>query len=125
MRFIYICALIIMSAGLIVGCASSMTPNEFNEKFPKATMSQYFDHSTARDAIAFGKCKLLVAGRKYTSPIGFTVVGDVDNGAEGVDQWVKVDNGNAYTINNFEWISVGNKGVTQLIIYFDTMLCEY
>ena len=113
-----------MSYGLLVGCATSMTPNQFNDRFPKETASKYYDRASANDAINSGKCKLLVSGRKYTSPIGFTVTGDVENGAEGVDQWVKVDNGNAYAINNFEWISIGNQGKTQLIIYFDTMLCE-
>ncbi len=124
MRLNYLYILIVFSFGLISGCATSMTPNAFNNEFPKTTTSEYFNRVDANDAIASDKCKLLVSGRKYTSPIGLTVYGDLENGAEGVDQWVKADGGNAYTINNFEWISIGDQGITQLIVYFDTMLCQ-
>jgi hypothetical protein len=124
LKLFYVCASIFISFILIVGCATSMTPSEFNNRFPKATTAKYFDRTVASGAIESGKCRLLVSGRKYTSPIGLTVVGDVENGAEGVDQWVEADQGNAYRIINFEWISVGDRGVTQLIIYFDTMLCK-
>ena len=37
------------------------------------------------------------------------------NGALGIDEWVKADGGNAYSLVNFEWISVGDKDKTQLI----------
>ena len=56
--------------------------------------------------------------------MGMTVHGDVRNGSRGVDEWVGADSGNAYTINNFEWIIVDDEGATQLTIYFDTLLCK-
>lgn len=112
------------SVFMIISCASSLTPIQFVESFPNSTNSEYYDRTRADEAISNGKCKLLVAGRKYTSPIGLTVNDDVKYGAEGVDEWVKADSGNAYALNNYEWISVGDQGNTQLLVYFDTMLCE-
>lgn len=117
---------IVLSASVftIISCATSMTPRQFLESFPKSTNSEYYDRTSADKAVYNGKCKLLVAERKYTSPIGFTVGGDVKYAAEGVDEWIKSDSGNAYALNNFEWISVGDQGATQLLVYFDTMLCK-
>ena len=109
---------------MVISCATSMKPNEFLGKFPNATNSIYYDRQGANEAISNGKCKLLIEGRKYTAPIGNTVNGDMLNGATGVDEWVQADGGNAYALNNFEWVTVGDLGTTQLIIYFDTMLCE-
>lgn len=113
-----------MFALTIVGCATSMTPSEFTEAFPKSTKSRFYDRALANEAIRNGSCKLQVAGRKYTAPIGFALVDDVRYGAIGVDEWVRLDGGNAYVLNNFEWISIGDKGATQLLVYFDTMLCK-
>ncbi len=112
-------------AMLSAGCATSMTPSQFTESFPKATTSAYYSKASQSEAISNGKCRLLAEGRKYTAPIGFTAEGDLKNGARGVDEWVKADKGNAYTINNFEWITVpaGQYSATQLIVYFDTLAC--
>lgn len=109
---------------MAIGCATSMKPIQFLEKFPNSTNSIFFDRLGANEAISKGQCKLLVKGRKYVSPIGLTVDGDLQNGAAGVDEWVQADNGNAYALNSFEWISVGDQGTTQLIVYFDTMSCK-
>lgn len=109
---------------LTSGCASSMTPDQFNERLPKVTKSAFYSHASATKAISDGWCQSLVANRKYTAPIGLTVYGDLKNGALGIDQWVAEDGGNAYTIDNYEWISVGDEGVTQLIVYFDTLRCR-
>jgi len=111
------------SAG-ILGCATSMTPVQFNEAFPKSTDSHFYNKNNAKEEISKGNCELLVENRKYTAPIGLTLHSDLSNGARGVDEWVKDDGGNAYAINNFEWISVGDQGATQLIVYFDTMKCK-
>jgi len=113
-----------VSVFVIISCATSMMPSQFLTKFPNSTSSDFYDRQSASEAISIGKCKLLVEGRKYTSPIGLTVDDDLQNGAAGVDEWVRADGGNAYILNNFEWISVGDQGITQLLIYFDTMLCE-
>ena len=115
---------VFVSVFVIISCATSMTPSQFLEKFPKSTNSGFYDRQNASEAISNGKCKLLVDGRKYTSPIGLTVDDDLQNGAVGVDEWVRADGGNAYILDSFEWISVGDQGATQLLIYFDTMLCE-
>ena len=109
---------------LIVGCASTMTPRQFNERLPKATRSKFYERISASEALSTGQCRLLVGGRKYTSPIGLTVSGDLRNGARGIDEWVSSDGGNAYSIVNFEWISVGDRGATQLVLYFDTLQCK-
>jgi len=109
---------------LVASCASSMTPSQFNERLPKATSSMFYGRISAAEAISTGQCRLLVGGRKYTSPIGLTVSGDLENGALGIDEWVKADGGNAYSVANFEWISVGDRGATQLIVHFDTLQCR-
>jgi hypothetical protein len=101
-----------------------MTPGQFMEKFPNSTMHSFYDRARASEAVRDGSCKLQVAGRKYIAPIGLTVEGDLQNGAAGVDEWVRIDGGNAYVLNSFEWISVGDQGATQLIVYFDSMLCK-
>jgi chaperone required for assembly of F1-ATPase len=63
-----------------------MTPSQFLEDFHRTTNSKFYDRRSADEAIANGKCKLLVDGRKYTSPIGLTVDDDMQNGAAGVDE---------------------------------------
>lgn len=111
---------------LVTSCATSMTPEEFVDSFPKHTTTKFYNKPSATMAISTSECSLIVENRKYTAPIGMTVGGDVENGAIGVDEWVKADGGNAYTINNFEWLSVsiGKDYGTQLVIYFDTLLCN-
>lgn len=118
--------LLIISFLLLQACATSMAPSEFIEAFPKATKSKYIDKASFKNKSATENCTVLVEGRKYVAPIGFTVQGDVENGATGVDEWVSTDKGNAYTINNFEWVTVavGDEAATQLIVYFNTLLCN-
>ena len=100
-----------------------MTPREFNASLPEATSARYFDRIGAAKAVSNGECRSLVGDRKYTAPIGFTVAEDLKNAARGIDEWVQADGGNAYSVVNFEWISVGDEGTTQLIVYFDTLFC--
>ena len=122
-----LCRLLITTLVIFVsGCATSMTPSQFGKSFPQSTNSKFYEKLTARAAISANECSFLVENRKYIAPIGITLQGDVENGAVGVDEWVKADKGNAYTINNYEWISVpiGNDYATQLIVYFDTLLCK-
>jgi hypothetical protein len=109
---------------LLQACATSMSPSVFIEEFPKVTKSKYINKVTSKGEFATENCSILVENRKYIAPIGFTLKGDLSNGANGVDEWVFADKGNAYTINNFEWVSIGDQGVTQLIIYFNTLLCK-
>lgn len=107
-----------------MGCATSMTPSQFNENLPKATSSKFYGQASVGGAISSGQCRLLVANRKYTAPIGLTLSGDLKNGARGIDEWVKADGGNAYSVLNYEWISIGTEGATQLIVHFDTLQCK-
>lgn len=101
-----------------------MTPSEFINEFPKSTKSIYIDKVVYKNKLSTGSCSLLVDDRKYVAPIGFTVQGDVSNGAKGVDEWVATDGGDSYTINNFEWTSVGDQGTTQLVVHFNTLSCK-
>ena len=109
----------------IAGCAAMSTPptaSEFAEKFPKATKSKFYDRVRADGAVRDGSCKRIVRGRRYDAPMGMTAEDDMRNGAAGVDGWIRIDGGNAYTLENFEWRRVS--GGAQLVVYFDTMLCE-
>jgi hypothetical protein len=106
------------------GCATSMTPRQFNEALPKSTKSRFYGRTAANDAVAAGQCRLLVADRKYTSPIGMTVNGDLDGAARGIDEWVSADRGNAYSVGDFAWATVGDSGATQLTVRFDTLSCK-
>ncbi len=101
-----------------------MSPSKFIDEFPKSTNSSYISKANLNNELANGKCKLLVENRKYIAQIALSVQGDVISGARGVDEWVEADSGNAYVLNNFEWISVGDQGVTQLVVYFDTLYCK-
>ena len=117
-------AVLVAAVHLIVGCATNMTPSEFNESLPKATGAQFYDRVSLGPAIAEGQRRLLVADRKYTAPVGMTVSGDVENAALGIDEWVNADGGNAYSLANYEWIHLPDEDGTQLIVYFDTLRCK-
>ncbi len=108
----------------LASCATSMTPSQVMEKLPKATKSELYSLARAKEALASNKCKLLSDERRYAAPIGLSVDQDLRNGARGIDEWVGLDGGNAFRLDNFEWISIGDEyGSTQLVIYFSTMFC--
>lgn len=109
---------------IFASCATSMTPFEVNSTLPTLTISKFISQSQAEESIKSNGCKYLVKGRKYAAPMGLTTKYDLKNGAKGIDEWVKLDGGNSYVLTNFNWISVGDEGSTQLQIEFDTMLCE-
>jgi hypothetical protein len=109
---------------LLVSCSVSMSPMAVNNTLPSLTKSIYLTQKQAEESIKSNQCKYLVKGRKYTAPLGSTAKGDLKNGAKGIDEWVKLDGGNAYVLVNFEWIIVDQDGSTQLHLEFDTMLCE-
>lgn len=56
--------------------------------------------------------------------MGLSTKGDLKYAAKGIDEWVKLDGGNAYVLKNYKWVTVDHNGSTQLTIEFDTMLCE-
>ena len=109
---------------LFCSCATSMTPTKLNSTLPTFTKSTFLSQVQAEENIKTNKCRYLVKGRKYNAPIGTTVKDDLRNGARGIDEWVKLDGGNAYVLTNYEWITVDHNGTTQLRIEFDTMICE-
>jgi hypothetical protein len=102
----------------------SMSPSEVNTQLPPLTKSKYITHPQAEELIKTGKCKYLVRNRTYVAPMGISIKEDLKNGAIGIDEWVKIDGGNAYELKSSNWHPVGNNGATQLHLEFDTMLCE-
>ncbi len=109
---------------LLTSCATSMTPIEINNTLPTLTISKFITQAQANESTNTKKCKYLVKGRTYNAPIGMSTKDDLRNGAKGIDEWVKLDGGNAYVLTNYKWVTVGNDGATQLYIEFDTLLCE-
>ncbi len=109
---------------VLSSCASSMTPIEVSNTLPTLTKSRFFNQTKATEAQNNNKCKLLVKGRSYVAPIGFSVKDDLKNGAKGIDEWVEMDRGNAFVLINYKWMTVDQNGSTQLHIDFDTMLCK-
>jgi len=115
---------VIMTLAMLTSCATSMTPMQVNSTLPTLTKSKFISQAQAEEAVKSNGCKYLVKGRNYTAPIGLTTRDDLRNGAKGIDEWVKLDGGNAYVLNNYKWVTVDHNGSTQLHIEFDTMLCE-
>ena len=113
----YVLALLVSCVYFLYGCAVSMPPKEFMNKFPKATKTHFYTQLEANIAIENGTCKKLVSNRNYTAAIGYSVDGELDNAAQGVDDWVYSDGGNAFSLNNYRW-------VRQLVVYFDTLSCK-
>ena len=116
--------LIIISLVSLFSCATSMTPMQVSNTLPTLTFSKFITQSQAEEAVKANTCKYIVKGRTYNAPIGNTTTEDLKNGAKGIDEWVKLDGGNAYVLTNYKWVSVGNNGATQLYIEFDTMKCD-
>lgn len=115
---------VIMTLAILTSCATSMTPMQVNNTLPTLTKSKFISQAQAEEAVKSKGCKYLVKGRNYTAPIGLTTKDDLRNGAKGIDEWVKLDGGNAYVLINYKWVTVDDNGSTQLHIEFDTMLCE-
>jgi len=105
-------------------CTSLMTPSEVSNTLPTLTESVFYNQAQATEAINNSKCKLLVKGRTYVAPIGFTEKKDLKNAAKGIDEWVTLDGGNAYALINYKWVTVSDDGTTQLHVDFDTLLCK-
>ena len=100
-----------------------MTPTQVYETLPTLTESTFLTAAQAKNL----NCRCLTRGRSYTAPIGFTVKDDLRNGAEGIDEWVTLDGGDAYVLTNYQWITVGVTqygNITQLYIKFDIYLCK-
>jgi|GEM_PF-540640 hypothetical protein len=103
----------------LTSCSTSMSPMQVNNVLPTLTKSKYISQSE----IETSKCKYLTKSRSYVAPIGISAKDDLRNGAQGIDEWVTLDGGNAYILKNFKWVYVSNDA-TQLHLEFDTLLCE-
>jgi hypothetical protein len=110
---------------VLSSCATAMAPIAVNNTLPTLTKSRFISQAQAEESVKANSCKYLVKGRNYTAPMGLTVKNDLKNGAKGIDEWVKIDGGNAYVLISYKWVEIGDgSGSTQLHIEFDTMLCE-
>jgi hypothetical protein len=107
----------------LISCAT-LTPAQVNSTLPTLTKSKYFTQTQADEAVRTEKCKYLVEGRKYSAPVQMTADGDLRKGAQGIDEWVKLDGGNAYALVNFSWVIIDEWGTSQLHLEFHTLLCE-
>jgi len=104
--------------------STSMSPSQVNELLPILTKSRFVSQVQADEDIKNHKCVYLVKGRNYAAPIGLTTKDDLKNGAKGIDEWVKIDGGNAYVLIGYKWITVDHLGSTQLHVEFNTILYE-
>lgn len=109
---------------LLTSCATSMTPMQVNSTLPTLTKAKYISQAQADENVKNGTCKYLVKNRTYAAPMGLSTKEDLKYGAKGIDEWVKLDGGNAYVLKNYKWVTVDQNGSTQLTIDFDTMICE-
>jgi len=101
-----------------------MSAEQFYSAFPEATTTRYLTGAEARASIEDGTCEA-ISEHSYNAPIGLSVQGDVNAGAEGVDGIVSNEGGNAYRIRNFSWLPVADgSGATQLRIEFETLSCD-
>src|SRR5699024_378098 len=119
---LYVCLILFMSS-----CAlfkTSMTPMEVTNTLPTLTNSKFMTHEQAEKVINNKSGKYLVKGRNYVAPDGIGVKGDLRNAAEGIDEWVKIDGGNAYELVNYKWVVTDQDGSTQLHIKFNTILSK-
>lgn len=91
---------------------------------PTLTKSKFITQAQALESVQKNECRYLFKGRNYVAPVGFTLKNDLKNGARGIDEWVELDGGNAYVLTNYKWVTIDNKGTTQLHVEFDTMLCK-
>jgi len=115
---------VIATIFIITSCATSMTPMQVNSMLPTLTKSKYITQAQADEKVKDGTCKYLVKNRTYAAPMGLSTKEDLKYGAKGIDDWVKLDGGNAYVLKNYKWVTVDHYGSTQLTIDFDTMICE-
>jgi hypothetical protein len=102
-----------------------MSPLEIYSTLPTLTKSKFLKNDEVNDTL----CTCLKRNRTYNAPMGYTVKHDLKNGAQGIDEWVAIDKGNAYVLKNYNWVTVGYNSqyggsATQLFLEFDTYLCK-
>lgn len=105
-------------------CQNSYTPVKMTKALQTLTKSKLLAQNEVEELVNSKKCKYLVKGRSYSAPIGLFAKNDVKNGAKGIDEWVQLDNGNAYVLINYKWVIADLYGSQQLQIEFDTLYCN-
>lgn len=105
-------------------CATSMSPMKLNTTLPTLTDSKQVSKVEVEQNTQEDRCRYLVKGRKYAAPVGLTLRNDLKKGAQGIDEWVELDGGNAYSLVSYQWVKIDDAGSTQLHLEFDTMLCD-
>ncbi len=114
--------LLVFVLSFVISCGVSMLPTEINALLSKSTVAKSITKSQVDQDLLTNKCKLLVKGRSYNAPPGFSVAADIKNAAIGIDDWVKIDGGNSYAVVTYKWIPIDQNGGTQLYVEFDTLL---
>lgn len=131
MKWVMVSALFLM---LFSGCNrywfNPPSPMQFNREFNELTISIMYSKAEAKLAVASKKCRYLEL-RDYYSGVWLNGLEDMKRGAIGVDEWVSLDGGNAFSLESYRWVPVGvsvydgtGGTSTELKIEFYTMLCE-
>lgn len=121
-KVIYRNYLLLFVAILFGGCAAALSPLQVNNTLPGLTQAKYITRNQAEEAEKEGKGKYLVKGRSYSAPLGLTAKEDLKYGALGIDEWVKLDGGNAYVLISYKWVAIDGVGTSQLHLEFDSYL---
>jgi hypothetical protein len=119
---------------LFLGCNrywfNPPNPMQFNTEFNELTNSRMYSKADAKLAVASKKCSYLEL-RDYYSGDRLNGLKDMKKGAIGVDQWVSLDGGNAFSLEAYRWVPPGvivyektGGTSTELKIEFYTMLCD-
>tara|TARA_B100001093_G_C26521603_1_gene881998 strand:+ start:184 stop:507 length:324 start_codon:yes stop_codon:yes gene_type:complete len=103
---------------------------QFITEFNELTNSRMYSKADAKLAVTSKKCSYLEL-RDYYSGARLNGLEEMKNGAIGVDEWVSLDGGNAFSLEAYRWVLAGvsvydGTGGTsaELKIEFYTMSCD-
>lgn len=106
----------------LAGCSINQTNPEFvYSTMAASTHSTFMTRADAVRADEIGRC-LVLAAHEYAAPVAMTSGGDVRNPANGIDEIVQNDGGNAYAIGDYVWVPYPG-GAVQLVVEFYSYLC--
>lgn len=104
-------------------CASLHTPSKFLEYLSKNTKNIMISERIMNRYVSEQQCQLIKASRYYIVPMKFSEKNDIKSAAIGIDDWLKIDGGNAFVLKNYNWRNV-DIGAKQLEVIFDTYQCN-
>ena len=113
-----------INVAITVHGQDSYTPMKMNKVLASLTKSKPIAQSEVYDLVISNKCRYLTKNRSYAAPVGIFAKNDVKKGAKGVDEWVELDKGNSYVLNNYKWLPTDIYGSKQLHLDFDTLICD-